>query len=265
MISNYHTHTALCRHASGSEEEYVEAAISRGLKLLGFSDHTPHHYTPDYISGMRMHESELPDYIAKVREAGEKHKNQIRVLCGLECEYFPEIFGWIVEQKEKYKLDYLILGNHHDTTDDRNVPGGGFYFGGSTEPEHLKKYAEMTVKGMLTGQFLYVAHPDVVLSQYKEFDGHAKDMAREICRAAKAMNMPLEYNLLGCLYWGKGRFKGLGYPCEKFWEVAAQEGVKCILGVDAHAPEHLLNVELFADRARYLEEELGMERLEMLL
>ena len=265
MKANYHSHTPRCQHAKGAEEEYVLAAIEGGFDVLGFSDHTPHHYTTDYVSGMRMHESELPDYIAKVREAGERHKDRIRVLCGLECEYFPEIFGWILEQKEKYKLDYLILGNHHDTTDDRNVPGGGFYFGGSTEPEHLKKYAEMTVKGMLTGQFLYVAHPDVVLSQYKEFDGHAKDMAREICRAAKAMNMPLEYNLLGCLYWGKGRFKGLGYPCAKFWEVAAQEGVKCILGVDAHAPEHLLNTELFADRARYLEEELGMERLEMLL
>jgi len=40
----------------------------------------------------------------------------------------------------------------------------------------------------------------VALSQYPEFDGHAKDLAREICRAAKALNMPLEYNLLGCVY-----------------------------------------------------------------
>lgn len=265
MKANYHAHTPRCKHAKGAEEEYVLAAIEGGFDVLGFSDHTPHHYTTDYVSGMRMHETELPDYIAKVREAGEKHKNQIRVLCGLECEYFPEIFGWIVEQKEERGLDYLILGNHHDTTDDRNVPGGGFYFGGSKTPEQLKKYAEMTVKGMLTGQFLYVAHPDVVLSQYPEFDAHALDMAREICRAAKAMDMPLEYNLLGRLYWTTDRFKGLGYPCGKFWEVAAQEGVKCVIGVDAHDPAHLLNSELFDVAVDYLENELGMHRMEMLL
>ena len=41
MTENYHTHTARCRHATGTEEEYVLAAIDRGLKILGFSDHTP--------------------------------------------------------------------------------------------------------------------------------------------------------------------------------------------------------------------------------
>lgn len=264
MKANYHSHTPRCQHAKGTEEEYVLSAIEGGFDVLGFSDHTPNHYATGYVSGMRMHEDELPDYVAKVRAAGEKYRDRIRVLCALECEYFPDQIGWILEKKEQYGLDYLILGNHFDTTDDRNVPGGGFYFGGSTTPEQLRRYTEMTIRGMETGAYLYVAHPDVVLSQYPEFDGHAKDLAREICRAAKALDMPLEYNLLGCLYWGKGRFKGLGYPCAKFWEVAAEEGVKCILGVDAHDPAHLLNCDLFAERAKYLED-LGLERLEKLL
>ena len=264
MKANYHSHTPRCQHARGTEEEYVLSAIEGGFDVLGFSDHTPNHSATGYVSSMRMHEDELPDYVAKVRAAGEKYRDRIRVLCGLECEYFPDQIGWILEKKEQYGLDYLILGNHFDTTDDRNVPGGGFYFGGSTTPEQLRRYTEMTIRGMETGAYLYVAHPDVVLSQYPEFDGHAKDLAREICRAAKALDMPLEYNLLGCLYWGKGRFKGLGYPCAKFWEVAAEEGVKCILGVDAHDPAHLLNCDLFAERAKYLED-LGLERLETLL
>ena len=31
MIANYHTHTPRCNHAVGTEEEYVQAAIQRGL------------------------------------------------------------------------------------------------------------------------------------------------------------------------------------------------------------------------------------------
>ena len=31
MKANYHTHTPLCRHAWGSEEEYVHKAIKEGL------------------------------------------------------------------------------------------------------------------------------------------------------------------------------------------------------------------------------------------
>ena len=35
MIANYHTHTWRCRHADGTEREYVETAIEAGLSLLG--------------------------------------------------------------------------------------------------------------------------------------------------------------------------------------------------------------------------------------
>ena len=41
MIANYHTHTPLCRHASGAVEEYAQAAFDSGIQILGMSDHTP--------------------------------------------------------------------------------------------------------------------------------------------------------------------------------------------------------------------------------
>ena len=46
MIANYHTHTWRCRYANGTEREYVERAIEGGLKILGFSDHSPYPF-PD--------------------------------------------------------------------------------------------------------------------------------------------------------------------------------------------------------------------------
>ena len=41
ILANYHTHTIRCKHAVGTEREYIEAAISERFKILGFSDHTP--------------------------------------------------------------------------------------------------------------------------------------------------------------------------------------------------------------------------------
>ena len=38
MIANYHTHTTRCNHAYGTEREYVENAVSRGLKIFGFAE-----------------------------------------------------------------------------------------------------------------------------------------------------------------------------------------------------------------------------------
>ena len=66
MIANYHTHTPRCNHAQGSEQEYVDAALSAGLKILGFSDHTPYFFPGDYYSTFRMHPEELPGYVSTV-------------------------------------------------------------------------------------------------------------------------------------------------------------------------------------------------------
>jgi histidinol phosphatase-like PHP family hydrolase len=35
----YHSHTTRCGHAYGSDEDYVEAAITNGFRVIGFSDH----------------------------------------------------------------------------------------------------------------------------------------------------------------------------------------------------------------------------------
>ena len=35
---NFHTHTARCNHAQGSDREMVLAAMEAGVQVLGFSD-----------------------------------------------------------------------------------------------------------------------------------------------------------------------------------------------------------------------------------
>ena len=64
MIVNYHTHTARCGHAWGSDREYAESALAAGLKILGFSDHTPYDFFDSEPRNrpMRMRPEELPGY-----------------------------------------------------------------------------------------------------------------------------------------------------------------------------------------------------------
>ena len=64
LYANYHTHTTRCNHASGSEREYIEQAISAGLIELGFSDHSPMVFHKEgYYSGFRMKPWQLEDYV----------------------------------------------------------------------------------------------------------------------------------------------------------------------------------------------------------
>jgi histidinol phosphatase-like PHP family hydrolase len=38
---DYHVHTYLCDHASGTPGDYIEKALEAGLFEIGFSDHAP--------------------------------------------------------------------------------------------------------------------------------------------------------------------------------------------------------------------------------
>ena len=123
MKANYHTHTTRCGHAEGTDEQYVLAAIGAGYDTLGFSDHVPYPYKSGFANvGVRMTMDKLPGYVRGVRALKEKYAGKIRILAGFECEYFPEYMGWMKDMKEENQLDYLILGNHYELTDE-----GGMY------------------------------------------------------------------------------------------------------------------------------------------
>ncbi len=161
------------------------------------------------------------------------------------------------ETKARYGFEYLILGNHFDTNDN-----GGFYFGACTAPEHLKRYVKMCVEGMETGLFAYFAHPDLFLRKYPRFDGYARAASLELCRAAKALNIPLEYNLLGFINC-RGLTEGLGYPCRGFWETAAEVGAESVVGLDAHSPARFDELREWEDACAFLDS-LGLRRRERL-
>ena len=263
-LVNYHTHTWRCMHARGTEEDYVRKALAMGFGTLGFADHTPWPYRDGFVSNMRMRLDQLDGYLSTVRGLGERYAGQIRILAGLECEAFPEYMGWLSELKAR-SLDYVILGNHYDLRDDADHSvfddAGGFYFGRCTRPEHVRRYAERTIAGMRTGLFAYVAHPDLFCHVYRSFDADCAAASRDICQAAVALDVPLEYNLLGVQYHARMQERyALGYPCPRFWEIAAECGVKAIIGFDAHEPEHLTRVDLFDAALDYLRG-LGIETL----
>ena len=79
MIANYHTHTWRCRHADGTERESVEHAIKAGLKILGFSDHTPQVYPDGFVCPVKMLPSELEDYVNTVLDLKREYKRDMNL------------------------------------------------------------------------------------------------------------------------------------------------------------------------------------------
>ncbi len=240
MLFNYHTHTSRCNHASGADKEYVEAAIKRGIKTLGFSDHAPYLFPfTDYYSHFRMSLDQGYEYVESVRALQKEYAKDIRILCGFELEYYPLYHAQEMQFLKQFFPDYLILGQHFVG----NEPNG------ETVRRNQEKYVSQVLEGLKTGDFLYLAHPDI--SGFEGDEQAILESYRRLCEGAKELGVPVEINLLGLRdeRW---------YPDERFWKIAGEVGNEIVLGADAHAPEHFLHYE-DEKKALELAERLGLK------
>lgn len=237
-MKNYHTHTVRCYHAMDKEEDYIQAAIKSGYTELGFSDHTPWHYASAYHSTMRMEEDKLAGYVQTLLKLKDKYKNQISIKIGLECEYFPKYMDWLKQVLKEYPIDYIILGNHFDETDET-----GIYFGRPLNKQQLTKYVDSCIAGMKTGLYSYLAHPD--LAYYDTTDIYYEQEMKRLCEAAKECHMPLEFNLLGYTTHRQ-------YPNETFFRIAKEVGNQIIIGTDAHESDALLDMKTYELARKWL-------------
>lgn len=250
MIANYHTHTCRCGHAEGVEREYVEAAVRSGLKILGFSDHTPWDFFDSEPRNrpMRMKPEELPDYARTVRALAREYRERIEIHLGVEAEYYPKYFPRLLDMLRQNGVEYMILGAHFLGNEIGDVYSGRAF----TQEETLRRYVSQCTEALDTGLYTYFAHPDLI-----HYIGDAEIYEREmraLCRSALRTDTPLEINLLGMA-------EGRHYPNERFWRIAAEEGNTVILGRDAHSPEQF-SYDQCERAALEMTERLGLRRLE---
>jgi len=224
MKYNYHTHTAKCRHASGTEREYIENAIAAGIKVLGFSDHVPYPFDGDYYSGFRMFVEETEAYAMTLAALRDEYKDRIEIKIGYEAEYYPRFFDRMLKLVNQYPCDYLLLGQHYIENEMT-----GKYSGSETDEDaRLVRYVDEVCEAMRTGLFTYVAHPDLL-----NYTGDAAVYERENSRligCAIDCKIPLEINLLGI----RG---GRHYPSERFFALCGKMGADVCIGSDAHSPD----------------------------
>ena len=187
--TNFHTHNYRCEHAAGNVEDYVKVAIKEGYTELGISDHAP---MPEYYENNRMKEEDFDGYLKEIEEAQEKYGNKIKIYKSLEIEYFLEF----LEKYDKYrkKLDYLVLGLHafRKPGDSTNYNAWKIKTG-----EDVLDYAKYMAEAIESGKFDYIAHPDLYVINYRNWDESCEKAARIISEAAEKMNVPLEVNANG--------------------------------------------------------------------
>lgn len=230
-LVDYHTHTYLCGHATGSPDEYIKSAISKNLSEIGFSDHAP---LPDELrNGISMHKDETEFYIGLIEQKREFYKNEIKVKIGFEVDYpFFNTFN------NKYftdpRLDYLIGSCHFI---------GNWSFDNPSEIEEWsrrdidKVYSDYykLLEGLIgAAAFNILGHFDLV----KKFGHRSKKkfntVITKIAKACSKNNLTVELNTAGLR-------KPVNeiYPSDEIIAIMFRENVPVTLGSDAHTPEEI--------------------------
>lgn len=226
---DYHTHTPLCRHATGEPVEYARRALEVGLSEMGFSDHSP--MRQDDFDDWRMYLSQLDEYVEKVRKA-QKDFPQLTLRLALEVDYLPGHEAWIRELAARHPWDYFI-GSVHYVSDSWAVDNPNKLSEWKTRDawEVWSVYFDRLTMAAASGLFEIIGHADLP----KKF-GHrpARDcrpLYEKFLTAARQHDCALELNTAGL----RKDCKEI-YPNPQLLQVAFQHGVPITFGSDAHAP-----------------------------
>lgn len=250
---NWHTHTSRCGHAVGTDEQYVQAAIKAGVKVLGFSDHAAYHASND---GERMRYEQVQDYMDSINKLREKYKDQIEIHLGMEVECYQS--EWETLKKYRKEMEYLILGQH-------NLALDGYSSYDITDREHLLQYVDQIDYACAHSLCEYICHPDVCLWSYPRIDDSVKEAAQLISQLSLKYDIPVELNCgSGVKDYGYKEYEDgwrNAYPTRAFFEVFAQNHNKVVIGMDIHDPEFFLT-DQYLNKALSIVECLNLNIIE---
>lgn len=110
--ADIHTHTKHS-HAANSVAEMAVAARERGLRIFGFSEHSPrpegYIYPADYQEKLL---AGYADYIAEVQALCRASSPEFTVLSGLEVDFMPAEADFGRRAANAHNFDYIIGGLH---------------------------------------------------------------------------------------------------------------------------------------------------------
>ena len=237
ITKDLHMHTAYC-DGKDAPEDMILSAINKGLQTVGISGHSYTFFDESYC----MQKATVPRYIAELHYLRAKYFDQIRVLCGVEQDYYSDY--------PTDEFDYVIGSVHYVKVEDAYIPV-------DESPEILKNAAEKYYGGDIYAlcELYFQTVADVVrktdcdiighfdlVSKFIEkeplFDtSHPRYVAAWQAAADELLkyDVPFEVNT-GAMSRG---YKTQPYPSADMIAYIRERGGRFVLSSDAHSKDNV--------------------------
>ncbi len=239
MIADLHTHTAYA-HGNNSVREMFAAGQARGLKIHGFSEHSPrpegYNYPKEYRDKLNAgFDAYVRDVRELAREQAEK-ANGARVLLGLEMDWIDGELDFMRNVAAAHDFAYIIGGLHFLGAWGFDAdPADWAPLSFEQRADCYVRYYQALTRMARSGLFQIAAHPDLI-KLFSVQDFHAwlalpgsLDHVAGALTAIRDAGMAMEISSAG-----------LRKPCAEIYPgpailgLAADLGVPVSFGSDGH-------------------------------
>ncbi|MDR1686757.1 MAG: histidinol-phosphatase [Desulfovibrio sp.] len=245
-------HTS-CSHGTADVESMYLSARSKGLAVIGFSEHSPRPdgfvYPSDYREKLVRG---LPDYLREVREIARRGAARgIEVLSGIEADYLRGYEAYTRDFLCGRDFDYVIGGLHFQGTWGFDADRADWDRLSRRERfgAYARYYDDLTAM-CESGLFHIAAHPDLIkIFSIEDFKlwldtDEAVSLLRRALTAVRDAGMLLEVSSAGL----RKPCREI-YPGPRIMTVATELGLDIAFASDAHCVD--TPAFAFAELARY--------------
>ena len=232
-----HVHTVYS-DGTNTPEEVAAAALCRGMTWLGFSDHAPLPFPTDWALPAKKEK----DYKDRIERLKEPYAGRLRILSGLELDYFTD--------RHLSGYDYTIGSAHFVLKDGQYLP-----------VDESSEVLEQNVKEYYRGDYIAFAEDyfsmvaDIVRKTDCTIIGHLDLVAKfnegdrlfstkdaryvaawkAACDALLAFGRPFEINT-GAVSRG---YRTVPYPSDEILSYLEERGAMFLLSSDSHQKDTL--------------------------
>lgn len=238
-LCDTHVHTRLCNHATGEMEEYVQAAIARGLRRVIFLEHMEEGISSPVTTWLS--EKKFDHYFSEGQRLRDQYGSQIEIGLGVECGYNPDYEDLLCTRLRSRHWDQVGVSCHF-----LKVAGITHHLNlFSRRKENIQLARQVGTEHLLDRYFTTLTDavrrlpgsmlchldgalrflPEVRLTKYHY------ELIDELLREVSTKQMALEINSSGLA------IRNEQFPTRRIIEMADSYDIPFLFGSDAHRPE----------------------------
>lgn len=239
LKSDGHVHTRFCNHASGEMEDYVRAALTKGLESITFLEHLEAEIR--YPERTWLTDTDFDSFFQEGNRLREKYQGALTINLGVETGFNPSAVARLREMLARYPWDRVGLSYHFFSN------GNQHFNMVSRRPENMTGLAALGLDRVLSGYFAgliqavrdidgqVLCHVDAVMRHYPHlsFNRSHWQQVEQLLDLVAQKNMGLELNTSGFA------IRGEPYPCQRIVAMAIRRNIPLIPGSDAHRPDQV--------------------------